>query len=122
LEKKILPTIDKVIEENNLDVPDEELQVLNDGFNQEIVEELDLKESNINTIIWATGYTRDYSYIKTNKKIIDDMGFPIQKRGVTEEVGLYFIGIVWLYKLGSSLLYGAGEDAEYLVQQLKNKK
>ncbi|MFX1448909.1 MAG: flavin-containing monooxygenase [Promethearchaeota archaeon] len=122
LEKELLPIIDKAIEENNLDAPEEELDVLNDGFNQEIIEELDLRESNINTIIWATGYTRDYSFIKTNKKIIDEMGFPIQKRGVTEENGLFFIGTVWLYKMASSLLYGVGEDAEYLVKQIKNKE
>jgi putative flavoprotein involved in K+ transport len=120
MEKKLLPAIDKLIEQNNLDAPEEELEVLNDGFNQEIVEELDLKESNIKTIIWATGYSHDYSFIKTDKKIIDEMGFPIQKRGVTKEEGLFFIGTVWLYKSTSSLLYGVGEDAEFLVRQLKN--
>ncbi|MFW9971597.1 MAG: flavin-containing monooxygenase [Candidatus Odinarchaeota archaeon] len=118
LEKEICPAIDKIIEKNNLDAPEEEIEVLNDGFNQEIIEELDLKESNINTIIWATGYTHDYSFIKTDKKIIDEMGFPIQKRGVSEEDGLFFIGTVWLYKIGSSLLYGVGEDAEYIVKQI----
>ncbi len=122
LEKTVVPAIDKIIEKNNLDAPEEELEFLDDGFNQEIVEELDLKESNINTIIWATGYARDYSFIKTDKKIIDEMGFPIQKRGVSEEDGLFFIGTVWLYKLASSLLYGIGEDAEYLVKQIKNRK
>ena len=122
LEKTVVPAIDKIIEKNNLDAPEEELEFLDDGFNQEIVEELDLKESNINTIIWATGYARDYSFIKTDKKIIDEMGFPIQKRGVSEENGLFFIGTVWLYKLASSLLYGVGEDAEHLVKQLKNRK
>ena len=121
LEKKLLPMIDKIIEENNLDAPEEELEVLNDGFKQEIVEELDLKESNINTIIWATGYSRDYSLIKTDKKIIDEMGFPIQKRGVTEEDGLFFIGTVWLYTSKSSLLYGVGEDAEYLVHNILSR-
>ena len=120
MEKKMLATIDKLIEKNNLDAQEEELEVLDEGFNQEIVEELDLKESNINTIIWATGYTRDYSLIKTDKKIIDEMGFPIQKRGVTEENGLFFIGTVWLYTSKSSLLYGVGEDAEYLVSYLLN--
>ncbi|MFW9867576.1 MAG: FAD-dependent oxidoreductase, partial [Candidatus Thorarchaeota archaeon] len=120
LEKEMLPLIDKLIEENNLDAPEEELEVLNDGFNQEIIEELDLKESNINTIIWATGYTRDYSFIKTDKKIIDEMGFPIQQRGVTEENGLFFIGTVWLYKGTSGLVYGVGEDAEYLVKQIRS--
>jgi len=80
-----------------------------------------LKESNINTIIWATGYSRDYSLIKTDKKIIDEMGFPIQKRGVTEEDGLFFIGTVWLYTSKSSLLYGVGEDAEYLVHNILSR-
>jgi putative flavoprotein involved in K+ transport len=122
MEKKILPLIDKIIEENNLDAPEEELEILSYGFNQEIIEELDLKESNINTIIWATGYNRDYSFIKTEKKIIDKMGFPIQKRGVSEEDGLFFIGTVWLYKKASSLLYGVGEDAEYLVKQIKTRQ
>ncbi|MHA2216676.1 MAG: NAD(P)-binding domain-containing protein, partial [Candidatus Hodarchaeales archaeon] len=121
LEKEILPAIDKLIERNNLDAPEEEIEVLYDGFNQKIIEELDLKESNINTIIWATGYNRDYSLIKTDKNIIDEMGFPIQKRGVTEEDGLFFIGTVWLHKNKSSLLGGVGEDAEYLVTQIKSR-
>ncbi|MHA2227459.1 MAG: flavin-containing monooxygenase [Candidatus Hodarchaeales archaeon] len=121
LEKEILPAIDKLIERNNLDAPEEEIEVLYDGFNQEIIEELNLKDSNINTIIWATGYNRDYSLIKTDKNIIDEMGFPIQKRGVTEEDGLFFIGTVWLYKNKSSLLGGVGEDAEYLVTQIKSR-
>jgi putative flavoprotein involved in K+ transport len=121
MEKKILPAIDKKIEESNLDAPEEELEVFTDGFNQKIVEELDLKESNINTIIWATGYARDYSFIKTDKKIIDEMGFPIQKRGITYEDGLFFIGTVWLYTSKSSLLYGVGEDAEYLVHHILNR-
>ncbi|MEB2298566.1 NAD(P)/FAD-dependent oxidoreductase [Lysinibacillus xylanilyticus] len=69
-------------------------------------------------IIWATGFKNDYSWIDVNKEIFDDNGYPIHKRGVTKEPGLYFIGLSWQYRRGSALLLGVGEDAEYLAETI----
>ena len=55
---------------------------LQDGYTQEVITELDLKDFGIATILWATGYTFDFSLVKL--PVVDADGYPIQKRGVTE--------------------------------------
>jgi len=53
------------------------------------ITELDLKGSGISTVLWATGYNFDFSLVKL--PIVDADGYPIQKRGVTDYQGLYFL-------------------------------
>ena len=59
------------------------------------------------------GYTFDYNLVQA--PVVDEDGFPIQKRGVTAFPGLFFVGMPWLYKMKSGHLSGVGEDAEYLA-------
>ncbi|WLV25311.1 NAD(P)/FAD-dependent oxidoreductase [Aciduricibacillus chroicocephali] len=68
-------------------------------------------------IIWATGYRSDYNWIKL-PHIFDNKGQPIHKRGVTEEKGLYFLGLPWQHRRGSALLLGVGDDAAYLAKEI----
>jgi hypothetical protein len=49
---------------------------------------------------------------------LDGDGYPIQKRGVTEFPGLYFLGVPWLRNRKSGILFGAGDDASYLVSRI----
>jgi putative flavoprotein involved in K+ transport len=75
-----------------------------------------LKTAGINTIIWAMGYSFDYSLVKL--PVTDEDGYPIHQRGVTRFPGLYFIGLSWLYKHKSPLLLGVGEDADYIASHI----
>jgi putative flavoprotein involved in K+ transport len=77
---------------------------------------LDLKKEGINSILWATGYRPDYSWIEL--PLVDQQGWPVQERGVTRYPGLYIVGLNWLYKRKSALLCGVGEDAAYVVDHL----
>jgi putative flavoprotein involved in K+ transport len=117
-EENILKLIDEYIQKNSLDIPIEEIIPLNYGFNQKIITDLDLEKENINTIIWTTGFSRDYSFIKISEPIVDKMGYPIQKRGISPIDGLYFIGMPWIYTNSSGFVLGVGRDAEYLVNEI----
>jgi len=75
--------------------------------------ELDVAKEGIGAVIWTSGYRPDYSWVKFS--VFDDMGFPIQTDGRTNVPGLYFVGVHYLRKLQSSLLYGVGEDAAVLA-------
>lgn len=86
---------------------------LKDGYAQEIIEKLDLEAEGINTIIWATGYKFDFSWV--DFPIFDQDGYPIQERGITAYPGLYFLGLHFLYKRRSGLLWGVGEDAKHIA-------
>jgi hypothetical protein len=49
---------------------------------------------------------------------VDADGYSIQKRGVTEYGGLYFLGMPWLHNRKSGILFGVGEDAAYLAAHI----
>jgi putative flavoprotein involved in K+ transport len=118
-EKDTLQRIDEVIAQSGLNLPEEKLPELRDGYSAEIIAELDLKAAGISSLIWAMGYQSDYSLVKL--PVVDEDGYPIQKRGITNSSGLYFIGMPWLYKRQSSLLYGVGEDAEFIASAIAAK-
>ena len=48
----------------------------------------------------------------------DERGDPVQRRGVTALPGLYFLGLRRMYTVKSSFLFGVGEDAAYLAEQI----
>jgi putative flavoprotein involved in K+ transport len=70
----------------------------------------------VRTVIWATGFRLDHSWIDV--PVFDAQGAVAHKRGVTESPGLYFIGLPWQHTRGSALLGFVKDDAEYLAQQI----
>jgi putative flavoprotein involved in K+ transport len=74
---------------------------------------LDLAREHIGTIIWATGYGYDLGWLKA--PVLDNVGRPVQRRGVTREPGLYFLGLHWMHTIKSGLLAGVGYDAEHIA-------
>src|SRR6266568_2806245 len=82
--------------------------------------ELDVAREGIGSVIWTSGYRPEYGWVKF--PIFDDMGFPIQTDGRTTIPGLYFMGVHFMRKLKSSILYGVGEDAEVVTRQIAGKR
>jgi hypothetical protein len=101
-------------------VPEETLPALRDGFAQPILTQLDLKASGITNVIWATGYSFDFSFVRL--PVTDDDGFPIQTRGVAAFHGLFFVGLPWLHTAKSGLIYGLSEDARYIADRIAERR
>jgi putative flavoprotein involved in K+ transport len=68
------------------------------------------------TVIWATGFRADYSWIDV--PVIDQNGGVEHQRGVTASPDLYFLGLYWQHTRGSALLGWVKDDAEYIAQQI----
>jgi putative flavoprotein involved in K+ transport len=119
-ENNILTIIDKYINENGIKTEDGYRNQLTSAYEQKIIRELNLDQEKITNIVWGTGYNRDYSFINLKGPVVDEMGFPIQKKGVSPHRGLYYIGMPWISNPGSGLLYGVGDDAKYIADHLKN--
>lgn len=81
---------------------------------------LDLNESGIAAVIWATGYGFDYGWI--DLPVIDADGAPVHRHGITDVPGLYFIGLPWLSKRNSSFLSGVGEDAARIADHIAARR
>lgn len=87
-----------------------------DGYNSEIIEQLDLGAEGINTVIWATGFKFDFSWI--DFPILDQDGYPVQDRGISEIPGLYFLGLHFMHTRKSGLLWGVGEYAAHIADAI----
>jgi len=66
--------------------------------------ELDLTRAGIASVIWATGLTVDYGWLQVNA--FNKNGKPKHQRGVSAEPGIYFLGLPWLSRRGSSFIWG----------------
>ena len=71
------------------------------------------------TIVWATGYRTDHSFLDIGGAI-DPTGTPIHRRGVSPVPGLYFLGLPWQHTRGSALLGFVGADAAYIADDMSN--
>jgi putative flavoprotein involved in K+ transport len=78
--------------------------------------ELDIDDEDIGAVIWTSGYRPDYGWVRL--PVFDEMGFPVQRDGCTNVKGLYFMGVTWMRKNKSPILYGVGEDAEVVAQHI----
>lgn len=79
---------------------------------------LDLTREGIRTIIWATGYRPDYSWLDI--PVLDRKGFIRHDGGVVESPGMYLMGMQFLRRRKSALIDGAGADAKELSAHLAN--
>ncbi|WP_131120141.1 flavin-containing monooxygenase [Lichenihabitans psoromatis] len=83
------------------------------------IRELNLAEAGIASIIWATGYAMDYSWLDLD--IFDANGQLKQRRGVSTEPGIYFLGLPWQSSRGSSFIWGVWHDAKYVADRIATK-
>lgn len=115
----LLDEADAYIARHGLDLPEEpEARLLGSDPQcvREPVRELDLAQAGITSIVWATGFGFDYSWIELDA--FDASGRPVQQRGVSTEPGLYFLGLPWQSRRGSSFIWGVWHDAKYLADQI----
>ena len=81
---------------------------------------LNLSEAGISSVVWATGYGVDFSWVRCGDYLAD--GMPVQARGVGTVPGLYFLGLAFLHSARSSFFWGVGEDAEHVVSHIKRRQ
>lgn len=115
----MLDAADAYIDRNGLDFP-QEPEARNIGADPQCmtdpVLELNLTEAGITSIIWATGFSQDFSWLKVNA--FDDAGKPAHQRGASTEPGIYFLGLPWQSRRGSTFIWGVWHDAKYLADQI----
>jgi putative flavoprotein involved in K+ transport len=115
-EKGAVSMIDEFIKNTNMNVPAEELDNFQDGYSEPEKEVLDLRNENIQSIIWCCGYSFDYGFIKV--PVFDSEKYPLANRGVTEYPGLYFVGLPWMPSQRSGFLIGTAEFARETADRI----
>jgi putative flavoprotein involved in K+ transport len=77
---------------------------------------IDLAAENIRTVIWATGYRREYPWLRV--PVLDARGEIRHEGGITAEPGLYALGLFFMRRRNSSFLDGVGADAADLADHI----
>ena len=107
--------IDDYIEANDIDAPEDPPHT-STWQPTATPTRLDLTAEGVASIVWATGYHYDFSWIDAD--VAGPSGYPIQQRGVTDLPGLYFVGLHGMHTVGSGLFSGVGADAEHVVRHI----
>ena len=112
--RRFQPLFDAFIAAARIDAPTDDRAPYT--FEPPVLEELDLSKAGVSSIIWTAGYGMDFGIIEP--PIVDEMGFPIQRRGISGVPGLSFIGLLWQHNQTSSTLRGPALDGRYLATQM----
>ena len=119
----VLDAADAYVAKNGLDLPEEpEARKLDpdpDCVTNPVLE-LNLAEAGVTSIVWATGYALDFSWVKFDA--FDEKGRPLHQRGVSTVPGLYFLGLAWLSRRASPFIWGVWHDAEYLANDIAQRR
>jgi putative flavoprotein involved in K+ transport len=121
---RLLDLIDEWVRANGLYHPGEQPQRLPPTRVEDAPSlGMDLAAGAIKTIIWATGYRPDYSWLEV--PVLDHKGMIRHDGGVVAVPGMYLMGAVFLRRRKSTLIDGAGDDARdlsaHLASSLENR-
>jgi putative flavoprotein involved in K+ transport len=115
----MLDEADAYVARNGLDLPEEPQArefLPNPDCLTDPIHELDLGAAGVTSIIWATGFAFDYGWMQVDA--FDEKGKPLHQRGVSTEPGIYFLGLPWQSRRGSSFIWGVWHDAKHLADQI----
>lgn len=119
----LLDAADAYVARNGLDLPEEPdaRRILPDPdcVTQPILA-LDLAGAGVTSIVWATGYAVDYDWLKVDAFAAN--GKPQHQRGVSKEPGIYFLGLPWLSRRGSSFIWGVWHDAKHIADHIVTQR
>ena len=77
---------------------------------------LDLRNGEIRSVVWATGFRPDYSWLHV--PVIDEKGYLRHDGGIVDSPGMYALGLPVLRRRKSTFIHGAEDDAREIVDHL----
>ncbi|WFC64566.1 FAD-dependent oxidoreductase [Pseudomonas sp. REST10] len=119
----LLDAADAYIARNRLELPEEpeaRRRFPEPACVSQPLRQLDLAAAGIGTIIWATGFAVDFSWLQVNA--FDGSGKPQHQRGVSSEPGVYFVGLPWLSRRGSTFIWGVWHDAKHVADHIATQR
>jgi len=117
--RRMLSRIDDFIDEAGIEAPEDDAAWRTPGMLLPLSGAIDLKAHGISTVLWATGYRRDYSWLHMDT--CDADGELRQDGGICDVPGLYALGLPFMRHRASSFIDGVGRDAEALAPIIANK-
>jgi putative flavoprotein involved in K+ transport len=77
---------------------------------------LDLRAEEVGGVVWCTGFSGDFSWLEA--ALVGPGGLPRHSDGVAPAPGLWYLGLRWMRRRGSSILYGFRGDAAWVAGEV----
>jgi putative flavoprotein involved in K+ transport len=75
----------------------------------------------VRNVVWCTGFRHDMSWVEVPLTIDESTGLPVHDRGLTDQPGLYFVGLPFLSRFASTLVGGVGADADRIAAHIAGR-
>lgn len=120
---RMLDAADAYVARNGIDLPEEpeardawpDPKCLTDPLR-----DLDLAAAGVTSVIWATGFRQDFGWLQV--EAFDGAGKPRHQRGVSSEPGVYFLGLPWQSRRGSTFIWGVWHDAKHIADHIVTQR
>jgi putative flavoprotein involved in K+ transport len=106
---RVRTMVDELIQRRGLDAPPAEPDEYDRPVPLDPLPDLDLGAAGVGSVVWCTGFTGDFSWLDPDLTGPD--GQPLHSDGAAPAPGLWYLGLRWLRRRGSSILYGFPGDA-----------
>jgi putative flavoprotein involved in K+ transport len=78
---------------------------------------LDLHAEEVASVVWCTGFSGDFSWL--DPALVDTDGHPRHQDGAAPAPGVWYLGLCWLIRRRSSILFGFPDDAETVADAVR---
>ncbi|WP_421733158.1 NAD(P)-binding domain-containing protein [Cellulomonas sp.] len=109
--------VDAAIDRLGLDVPPAEPEEPIASYPVREASELDLRDEGVTGIVWCTGMRGSHGWLPPG--LLDDRGAPLHVDGAAGLPGLWFAGLRWMRRRGSSNFEGMPADAAVVASAVE---
>lgn len=109
--------VDGIVRRGGLNAPPAELDATDVPVDLNPPMALDLRAEEVSSVVWCTGFTGDFSWLDPG--LVDAGGQPLHEDAAAAVPGVWYVGLRWLVRRGSSILRGFPEDAAMVAAEVK---
>ena len=109
--------VDEIIRRRGLDAPPPEPDEHDMPVQLDPPASLDLRGQEVGSVVWCTGFTGDFSFL--DPALVDAAGQPRHEDAAAPVPGIWYLGLRWLIRRRSSILFGFPDDAAAVAGAVK---